>query len=109
MNDLKPDLLTYFRQLAEDEPVLILNRTLSPETEVDNENVKRLSELESKALSCRQCELSKTRLNVVFGTGDPRARLIFIGEAPGADEDRQGEPFVGRAGKLLNKILKAKH
>ncbi|NQT33656.1 uracil-DNA glycosylase [bacterium] len=107
MSDLKPDLLTYFRQLSEEEPVLILNRTLSPETEVNNENVIRLSVLESKVQHCTLCELAKTRLNVVFGTGDPQARILFIGEAPGADEDRQGEPFVGRAGKLLNRILKA--
>ncbi|WP_228350174.1 uracil-DNA glycosylase [Rhodocaloribacter litoris] len=53
--------------------------------------------------------LDAQRLNPVFGTGDPNADLMVIGEAPGADEDRQGEPFVGRAGQLLNKILEAIH
>jgi len=57
---------------------------------------------------CRKCaELARTRRNIVFGTGNPRAELMFIGEAPGADEDAQGEPFVGRAGQLLTKIIEA--
>jgi uracil-DNA glycosylase len=57
---------------------------------------------------CTLCgELARTRTQTVFGVGNPTARLCFLGEAPGADEDRQGEPFVGRAGKLLNDILKA--
>jgi len=56
---------------------------------------------------CTLCELCATRTQTVFGTGDIRARLMVIGEAPGADEDRRGEPFVGRAGQLLNSMLKA--
>jgi len=57
---------------------------------------------------CKRCtELADTRTHTVFGVGDPNARIMFIGEAPGADEDKQGEPFVGRAGKLLNKIIEA--
>jgi uracil-DNA glycosylase family 4 len=56
---------------------------------------------------CRLCGLCETRTQTVFGTGDPRARLMVIGEAPGAEEDRQGEPFVGRAGGLLNSMLHA--
>ena len=56
---------------------------------------------------CRLCGLCETRTQTVFGTGDPRARLMVIGEAPGAEEDRQGEPFVGRAGGLLNSMLRA--
>jgi len=57
---------------------------------------------------CTRCaELASTRTNTVFGVGNPEARLCFFGEAPGADEDRQGEPFVGRAGQLLNKIIAA--
>ena len=55
---------------------------------------------------CTRCtELARTRTQTVFGTGNPNARLVFMGEAPGADEDRQGEPFVGRAGQLLNDII----
>jgi DNA polymerase len=56
---------------------------------------------------CQRCALAKGRTQVVFGTGDPDARLLFIGEGPGADEDRLGEPFVGRAGQLLTKIIEA--
>ncbi len=56
---------------------------------------------------CTRCRLSKGRTHVVFGVGSPRARVIFVGEAPGADEDRLGEPFVGRAGQLLNSMLRA--
>ncbi len=52
-------------------------------------------------------ELASTRTQTVFGVGNPQARIVFVGEAPGADEDAQGEPFVGRAGKLLNDIIKA--
>lgn len=54
-----------------------------------------------------KCPLGKTRTKFVFGVGNPDADIMLIGEAPGADEDRQGEPFVGRAGQLLNKILEA--
>ncbi len=63
--------------------------------------------LEQEALACTKCVLHQTRTRVVFGVGDRRARWLVIGEAPGADEDRQGEPFVGRAGQLLNEMLQA--
>jgi DNA polymerase len=56
---------------------------------------------------CRRCGLCEGRTNVVFGVGHPRARLMFVGEGPGADEDAQGEPFVGRAGQLLDRIIAA--
>jgi DNA polymerase len=56
---------------------------------------------------CTRCKLHEGRKNVVFGVGNPGARLMFIGEGPGADEDAQGEPFVGRAGKKLNEMIKA--
>jgi DNA polymerase len=56
---------------------------------------------------CRRCRLCDQRTLIVFGVGDPRAALMFIGEGPGADEDRQGEPFVGRAGQLLNRIIES--
>src|SRR5207249_2968791 len=56
---------------------------------------------------CRRCRLCEKRTNVVFGVGNPRARLMFVGEGPGADEDAQGEPFVGRAGQLLTRIIEA--
>jgi DNA polymerase len=65
-----------------------------------------LAGLRTRALSCQKCaHLASSRKNVVFGVGSPEARLMFIGEAPGADEDQQGEPFVGKAGQLLTKII----
>ena len=66
-----------------------------------------LPALTTDAESCVKCALHETRTKVVFGVGDPNADLMFIGEAPGADEDRQGEPFVGRAGQLLTQIIEA--
>ncbi len=64
--------------------------------------------IRGEVAACRACgELASTRTQTVFGVGNPRARLCFLGEAPGADEDRQGEPFVGRAGQLLTKIIEA--
>jgi len=56
---------------------------------------------------CTRCKLHRHRTQIVFGVGNPKAGLIFVGEAPGADEDAQGEPFVGRAGQLLTKIIEA--
>jgi len=56
---------------------------------------------------CTRCKLSQARTNIVFGVGDPQARIMFVGEGPGADEDAQGEPFVGRAGQLLNNMINA--
>jgi len=67
-----------------------------------------LAILADKVKNCTRCrELAETRTQTVFGVGNPQARILFIGEAPGADEDAQGEPFVGRAGKLLNDIIAA--
>ena len=65
------------------------------------------SVLSAEAHNCTKCRLAGTRTNVVFGVGDPNAELMFIGEAPGRDEDERGEPFVGRAGQLLTDIIKA--
>lgn len=64
-----------------------------------------LRQLESVAKVCTLCRLAETRTQVVFGTGDPRAELMLIGEAPGFNEDQQGEPFVGAAGQLLTRLL----
>lgn len=61
--------------------------------------------LEQRALACTACRLSETRTNVVFGAGDPSAQLMFIGEGPGEQEDREGIPFVGRAGRLLTQLV----
>jgi len=67
-----------------------------------------LAAIEARAKKCVKCgELSRCRHSVVFGVGSPRAEIMFVGEAPGHDEDMQGEPFVGRAGELLTKIIAA--
>ena len=66
-----------------------------------------LSELKQQCENCRACGLWQTRTNVVFGTGDPDADILFIGEAPGEQEDLTGVPFVGRAGQLFDKYLAA--
>ena len=63
------------------------------------------SALQATVQACTRCELHKTRNQTVFGTGNQNAQWLFVGEAPGADEDRQGEPFVGKAGQLLNDML----
>lgn len=64
-------------------------------------------ELRKECLKCTKCGLCSTRHNVVFGVGNPNAKLLFVGEGPGENEDLQGEPFVGRAGKLLDTMLDA--
>ena len=64
-----------------------------------------LEEIRTVLGDCRLCQLCQTRTNIVFGVGDPHARVMFVGEAPGKNEDLQGEPFVGRAGENLNGIL----
>ena len=67
--------------------------------------MKTLEELKQHCASCRKCALGATRTNLVFGTGNERADLLFVGEAPGEQEDLTGVPFVGRAGQLLDKFL----
>ena len=129
-DNLNPDILNRDNliQPATDKQSIIQNRKNLPKkktvtdkkavVEVDifgNETVVKeewefaetLDELQEKIKDCKKCDLWKTRTNFVFGVGNPKADIVVIGEAPGADEDLQGEPFVGRAGKLLNKILEA--
>ena len=67
-----------------------------------NKMFETWEELENSIINCNKCKLYKGRHNIVFGTGNKNADLMFIGEGPGADEDRLGEPFVGRAGQLMN-------
>ena len=66
-----------------------------------------LDDIRKELGDCTRCKLSNERRHIVFGEGNPNADLVFVGEAPGADEDRQGKPFVGRAGQLLTDIIKA--
>jgi DNA polymerase len=67
----------------------------------------RLRRQEARLQGCRQCRLSEGRTTIVFGSGNPSAEFVAIGEGPGADEDAQGKPFVGRAGQLLTKMLES--
>ncbi len=76
-------------------------------TAVSSDLLTRLDSLKKQVAVCEQCSLHRTRTNTVFGTGNSNADWLIIGEAPGAEEDRQGEPFVGRAGQLLNAMLLA--
>ncbi len=66
-----------------------------------------LQEIREKMGDCQRCKLHTHRTHIVFGIGNPMAKLVFVGEAPGEDEDRQAEPFVGKAGQLLNKMIQA--
>jgi DNA polymerase len=94
---------------APDEPLLFDLPTPAPAaitTELWG-SAATLEEFGKQVSTCMKCTLGGTRTNFVFGVGNPNATLMLIGEAPGADEDAQGEPFVGRAGQLLNKILEA--
>lgn len=69
--------------------------------------MQSMSELRREVESCRKCGLCETRTNVVFGVGNEQAQVMFVGEGPGAQEDQRGEPFVGRSGQLLDKMLLA--
>ena len=64
-----------------------------------------LEEVKQSINGCQKCKLCKTRQNIVFGVGNPNANIMFIGEGPGGDEDKIGEPFVGKAGQLMNKAF----
>lgn len=83
------------------------NISLFEDPKEDWEKAKTLSELNELIKNCTKCPLHKSRNKFVFGVGNPNADVLVVGEGPGAEEDKLGEPFVGRAGKLLNDILKA--
>jgi uracil-DNA glycosylase family 4 len=72
---------------------------------IENDSLPRI--VEDIGPRCTRCKLHKARKNIVFGVGNPKAQLVFVGEGPGRDEDEQGEPFVGRAGKLLTQMIEA--
>ncbi len=89
-----------FDQLENSEPSF-------PSQQNQDERAGKLDELMKKALSCSRCALRGGCRQVVFGEGNPKARLVLVGEGPGGDEDRLGRPFIGRAGQLLDRILAA--
>ena len=90
-------------------PIVEENLFVAPKPEAGiTDPVKALQIIREDLGDCTRCRLHKQgRKQIVFGVGNPKAELMFIGEAPGADEDQQGEPFVGRAGQLLNNMIKA--
>jgi DNA polymerase len=107
MSPRSDDVRRYLRQNQElfgDE--LFLNLKSRNVLTSENKNAD-LSSFEKEICDCQKCSLGSTRSEFVFGVGDPDASLLLVGEAPGAEEDKKGEPFVGRAGKLLDKILAA--
>jgi DNA polymerase len=73
----------------------------------DDERSSALAALREEIGDCQRCGLCEKRKNIVFGEGSPEARVVFVGEGPGADEDRTGRPFIGRAGELLTKMIEA--
>ena len=85
------------------------NSSISQTTPINivesNQTVKTLIQVRDELGNCTRCKLSNGRKNIVFGSGNPNADLVFVGEGPGADEDEQGLPFVGRAGKKLTEII----
>ncbi|MBN1765626.1 MAG: uracil-DNA glycosylase [Sedimentisphaerales bacterium] len=76
-------------------------------TDIVHEKRRRLAELAQTVSQCKKCDLQASRINCVPGEGNPDARIVFVGEAPGESEDQQGRPFVGRAGQLLTNMIKA--
>ncbi len=92
-----------------DEPVVQRKKPVAQKTTAIKyqQTSPELQELYLKIKDCQACELHKTRKNLVFGYGNAHAKIVFVGEAPGKEEDLQGIPFVGAAGKLLDKMFKA--
>lgn len=91
--------------IAQQKEIVTIDNSVS-ENWIDSNSIE---ELHKNINMCLKCPFGKTRTNFVFGVGNNNADIMVIGEGPGADEDLQGEPFVGRAGQLLNKILEAIH
>ena len=90
-----------------------MKKTIKQEQPVQKKNIQtknaeqKLEDLKSEICACKKCELGKHRLNAVCGSGDPYANIMFVGEGPGFQEDHEGQPFIGRAGDLLTKIIEA--
>jgi len=111
--DERRDLARLIRARVEDERRLGVRGYVRGGVEVaagedapaEAEEVTSLDELCAELGDCQRCKLAPHRTQIVFGVGNPNARLMFVGEGPGEEEDRQGEPFVGRAGRLLTEII----
>ncbi len=111
------DLVTGLRHYLEEERAMGLEgwpkdstfspRMASPASSAPVVSPPTLEDVRKELGDCRRCKLHSGRTNIVFGTGSPEAKLVFVGEGPGRDEDLQGKPFVGLAGQLLTKIIQA--
>ena len=109
------DQLEFFRDIGIDSLVMLKDRkdrTAVPETQsvipiTTSNDMTTLDSVRAEMGDCQRCKLAPKRTNLVFGAGNPGAELVFVGEAPGFDEDQQGLPFVGRAGQLLTKIIES--
>jgi len=114
-NDFTEELLTVVDSLSvaiardreEKRSLSYLTTPATGEKRQSPSSILSLEDVRREMENCQRCPLHTERKNVVFGSGDPQASLVFVGEAPGADEDEQGLPFVGRAGQLLTKIIEA--
>ena len=107
-NDIKPEGAAVAPSPVSSQSVpTSLSATSAADTADTVVDENRLDDIAIQASSCTACQLSEQRTNVVFGVGSPEADIVFIGEAPGRDEDLKGEPFVGRAGQLLDRMLVA--
>jgi len=112
-NSLNPEGLsdTFTSQLSSDDEmkkVSSLKKAFDTDTLFeDADSVNCLDDVRANIGDCKKCRLCEFRTNIVFGEGDPNAKLMFIGEGPGQEEDQTGRPFVGRAGQLLTKIIEA--
>ncbi|MGZ3440029.1 MAG: uracil-DNA glycosylase, partial [Polyangia bacterium] len=82
-------------------------QTRPPVPSVPGTGAAALALIRTELGDCQRCKLAPKRTNIVYGVGNPDAALVFVGEAPGSDEDRTGEPFVGAAGQLLTKMIEA--
>ena len=113
MNDEITAQLQFFRDIG----VETLDLSVVHHVEIRVETMKdaqpqpasslTLESIRAEIGDCQRCKLAPTRTNIVFGSGNPKSELVFVGEAPGFDEDQQGLPFVGRAGQLLTKIIES--
>lgn len=106
--DMKEFFVEYLKSLGLSYERFILNRKISKNEDPPCLDKKELlNKLREEIGDCRRCELYKTRKNLVFGVGNPCTNIMFVGEAPGEEEDLKGEPFVGRAGRLLDRMLES--
>ncbi len=101
------DLQRYLVWEGEQGKVSILSRASAPPALVKPATDRSLEAIRQELGDCKRCKLSNGRTQIVFGVGNPKAELVFVGEGPGAEEDAQGVPFVGAAGQLLTKMIEA--